>query len=137
MANTTTYSGTFGSKLAGVLESRKMGARTLAKLIAREHGGSVDDRRRTIIRWLRGATPMKPNRHIVEDVLGVPRDSLKGDDEAEEEDLAVPFLSIDLDLLVRAIEARLRANGAPPPVPAGDNPLFPAGTPPLARSTAR
>lgn len=84
--------GSFGSKLHGLLKERRMGARTLAKMIAREHGGSAEDRRRTIIRWLRGTTPFVENRHMVEDVLGVPRDSLKGEDEDEEADPVASLL---------------------------------------------
>jgi transcriptional regulator with XRE-family HTH domain len=93
--------GTFGSKLHGLLKERQMGARTLAKLVADKHGGSVEDRRRTIIRWLRGTTPFVENRHMVEDVLEVPRDSLKGDDEDEESD---PVASLLFELH-RAIDA--------------------------------
>lgn len=77
--------GTFGRKLHDLLNDRGLGARTLAKMIARQHGGSVEDRRRAIIRWLRGATPVETNRHIVEAVLDVPRDSLKGDEDEDEE----------------------------------------------------
>lgn len=85
MASVETPRGTFGSKLKAELVSRNMGARTLARAISQEHGGSIEDRRRAVIRWLRGGTPVEMNRHIVEDVLGVPRDSLKGDDEDEDE----------------------------------------------------
>lgn len=99
----------FGDKLGAELKARNMGARTLAKELSGRYGGSVDVRRRTIIRWLRGATPVARNRRIVEDVLGMPRDSLRGDDEDEEEDIAPPMtiaVSIDYDLLAEAIAAR-------------------------------
>jgi hypothetical protein len=89
-----------------------MGARTLAKEIARKHGGSVEDRRRAIVRWLNGATPHVRNREIVEDALGMKRDSLKGDDEDEESDLVSPFtvsVSIDYELLAQTLERRLLA----------------------------
>lgn len=102
----------FGQKLKRELTSREpvMGARTLARQIARKHGGSVEDRRRAIVRWLQGATPMTRNREIVEDVLGLRRDSLKGDDEDEESDLVSPFtvsVSIDYELLAQTLERRL------------------------------
>lgn len=109
---TATSGRSFSQKLKRELDARGMGARTLAKEIARRHGGSVEDRRRTIIRWLQGATPVTRNREIVEDVLGVQRDSLKGDDEDEESDL-VPFtvtIPLDLDLLAQAVERKLRSS---------------------------
>lgn len=63
-----------------------MGARTLARLLASKHGQKAEDRRRTINRWLAGKTPLEANRHMVEDALELPRDSLKGADEDDEED---------------------------------------------------
>lgn len=98
---------TFGRKLQGVLAERKMGANTLARLISRKYGGKVEDRRRTIIRWLRGATPLERNRHLVEDVLGVPRDSLKGEDDDEESDPDESELVVSelVDVLIDALQA--------------------------------
>lgn len=93
--------GTFGAKLHTLLHERNMGARTLAKLIARDHGGSVENRRRAVQRWLRGGVPVTENRHLIEDILDVPRDSLKGDDEDEESD-PVEALLFELH---RAIDA--------------------------------
>lgn len=93
--------GTFGRKLHDLLKARGLGARTLAKSIARQHGGSVENRRRAIIRWLQGATPVESNRHLVEDILGVPRDSLKGDDEDEEASLEGSLV----DALIDALQA--------------------------------
>jgi hypothetical protein len=110
MSTSVTGKRTFGQKLSAELGSRGMGANTLAKAISKQHGGKVEDRRRTIIRWLRGATPVARNREIVEDVLGMKRDSLKGDDEDEESDVASPFtlsVAIDYQLLAQALERRL------------------------------
>lgn len=98
----------FGEKLRAELNSRNMGARALARMLAQQRGGTLEVRRREVLRWLQGATPLERNRHIVEDVLGLPRDSLKGDDEDEEPDPVVVPAQIDYDLLALAIN-RLEA----------------------------
>lgn len=83
-----------------------MGAKTLARAISRDHGGSVEDRRRAIVRWLQGSTPVQQNRHLVEDVLGLERDSLKADDD-DEEDSVLAFISLE-DVLRLHIRRLLR-----------------------------
>jgi hypothetical protein len=107
--STATTSRRFGEKLKAEFESRNMGARTLARVLARREGdtrpNAVENRRRAIIKWLQGATPIAENRHKVEDALELPRDSLKGDDEDEEADPMAITITIDYALLARAIEA--------------------------------
>lgn len=110
MATAEAAPGTFGAKLRAEFDSRSgFGARTLAKLIVQERGGSIDNHRRSIIRWLQGATPNLENRHLIEDVLGIPRDSLKGDDEDEEEALFYQSLNDVLRLGIRlAVEREVK-----------------------------
>lgn len=75
-------------------------------MIVAEHGGTLEDRRRTIVRWLSGATPVKRNREIVEDVLGLSRDALRGDED-EEHLLSPVVLQLDVEALIRDLEARV------------------------------
>lgn len=64
-----------------------MGARTLAKALTQSHGGSIENNRRAVIRWLQGSTPVERNRRVVEQALGLPDDALKADDEDDEDSL--------------------------------------------------
>ncbi len=91
-----THGRTFTEKLRAALDERNMGARTLARAMVDRHGllesedrsARIDSHRRTIIRWLRGSTPHARNRELVEDALGMERDSLRCDDEEDDEALA-------------------------------------------------
>lgn len=107
MAAPTATQGSFGQKLSAALTARGMGAKTLAKAISRQHGGSVEDRRRAIIRWLQGSTPVQHNRHLVEDVLGLERDSLKDDEDDEEDSALMRDVSLE-DVLRLHIRRLLR-----------------------------
>lgn len=100
---------TFGQKLQAEFDKRPgYGARTLARALSQAHGGSIEDRRRAVIRWLRGGTPLTHNREMVEDALGLARDSLRGDDEDEEADpVAEIAFTQFLDALARRVEARI------------------------------
>lgn len=100
----TTQRRTFSEKLNGELKSRGMGARTLAKLLSARHGQTVENRRRAIIRWLQGHTPLAENRHLVEDALGLERDSLKGDDEDEDSSMPRTLEEALLVLVRRAVD---------------------------------
>lgn len=97
----TAPSGSFGDKLGRALEARGFGARTLARLLSARNGGTVENRRRAIIRWLQGATPEPANRHLVEDALGMERDSLKGEEEDEDADLLNQLLTARIREIVR------------------------------------
>lgn len=112
--STTAQGRTFGQKLQAEFDARsrngrRYGARTLARELSTRHGGTIENHRRAVIRWLRGATPELENRAKVEDALGVPRDSLKGDDEDDEE--ADPLMTAAVALysdLLGALRAEVR-----------------------------
>lgn len=106
MVAASPVSQTFSTRLRAELDARNIGARTLARMIVAEHGGTLEDRRRTIVRWLSGATPVKRNREIVEDVLGLSRDALRGDED-EEHLLSPVVLQLDVEALIRDLEARV------------------------------
>jgi hypothetical protein len=74
--------GSFSAKLAAVMASRQMGARTLAKLI---DPANVEQARKSVRRWLRGTQASQVNRDVITDALGLERGAL--DPDAEEESL--------------------------------------------------
>ena len=78
-----TASGTFSNKLRVALDERGMGARTLARFLVREHGGTLEGRRRSVVNWLQGGTATERNRELVEDALGMERGSLASDEEED------------------------------------------------------
>jgi hypothetical protein len=109
MAPVGTSARTFGDKLRAEFDRRGMGARTLARELSSRHGGAVEDRRRAIIRWLQGATPLDRNRELVEDVLGLSRGELRGDDDDEEADPVAEAAREAYMTLVDALTAQVAA----------------------------
>jgi hypothetical protein len=92
---------TFSDKLSAVLEERKMGNRTLAKLIDPDH---VESARRSIRKWLSGQH--QPNRASIDsvtDALGLERGALDPDDEEESLYRAL-VANLNRDKLRRALD---------------------------------
>lgn len=122
--------GTFGAKLGFELDSRGMGLRTLARKLERAEGRTtppnpkrVEAIRRSLNKYLHhGRVPQDATRHAIEETLGLERDSLKPDDDPDDEGepplvLTIPVqvsvsqvaAGLDYALLARAVEAHRAA----------------------------
>lgn len=81
----------------------------------RQQPERVESLRRQLRKYLDGTQPSPANRQLIEEALGLERDSLKDEDDDEESDtllqrLIIPVnVSIDYALLARAIEQRAQA----------------------------
>lgn len=106
----------FSTRLRRELDSRGWGVRTLAREIAsrRQQPERVESLRRQLRKYLDGTQPSPANRQLIEEALGLERDSLKDDDDEESDPLMrrliIPVnVSIDYALLARAMEQRAQA----------------------------
>lgn len=78
--------GSFSAKLAAAMQTREMGARTLARMI---DPANVEQARKSVRRWLRGTTASQANRDLITDALSLERGALDPDDE---EDVMAPLM---------------------------------------------
>ena len=102
---------TFQQKLLHEMKEQGLGVRTLARRVSRSTDPKqVEGVRRRINRYVHdGMTPTPPNRHDIEDALGLERDSLKGDGEDEESRMRRRRFDQNdlLDVLAEAVLDRL------------------------------